>query len=324
MKTIPRERNVAHLWADKQVTRFIRKNFEGKQRRTLRDVYLALCEIDSDFAQHRNNSNFHIPHLGKLCATYAGLTEDTTYAAMRMFKLMGLIDYGQNPGEKGKYGKGSWLEMRKWEDGENYLENLKAAGPPENRERVSLPEPPESRTPVSPLTVKTGNYKNPSGEGLESFQEEDPKTLSPAARGGRSSGEEPSPDIFLTYARRLYHIVFPATNIKRSEKDLQNWARSFRLLHQRDGVSEERIREALAWYRQHIGEPFVKVIECGDSFRKKFSGLERNMKEGSRPPPTRPAGKDHGHGSNGFQNRDPDYARRFAEGVRKRTIVSGG
>ena len=165
-----RERNVAHLWVDKRVSRFIRRNFKGKQRRTLRDVYLALCEIESDFTQQRNNPNFGIPHLGKLCATYSGITEETAYEAMGAFKKMGLIDYAQNKGEKGQYGKGSYLTLWTWDDEENYIENLNSPVPGETRDRV-LPVPGETRDRLSPGSVKPGNFKNPSGEKQESFQE---------------------------------------------------------------------------------------------------------------------------------------------------------
>ena len=224
-----RERNVAHLWVDKRVSRFIRRNFKGKQRRTLRDVYLALCEIESDFTQQRNNPNFGIPHLGKLCATYSGITEETAYEAMGAFKKMGLIDYAQNKGEKGQYGKGSYLTLWTWDDEENYIENLNSPVPGETRDRV-LPVPGETRDRLSPGSVKPGNFKNPSGEKQESFQEGKARILSgrKAARSGTPSDTSSSiPFQELIPTDHLHHPKFreawKAYDLHRQKKDKKGW-----------------------------------------------------------------------------------------------------
>lgn len=73
-----RKRDVAHLWADKRIMRFFRRNFNKLHYKNLRSVYLALCEIDSDFRETGEITNFT-----RTVATYAGMNENTVRPYLR-------------------------------------------------------------------------------------------------------------------------------------------------------------------------------------------------------------------------------------------------
>ncbi len=85
-----RKRDVAHLWADKRAVRFFRKNFDKTHYKNLRSVYLALCEIDSDFREKSQINNF-----AKTVATYSGMGEETVGPYLRAFQKADIIDYEQ-------------------------------------------------------------------------------------------------------------------------------------------------------------------------------------------------------------------------------------
>ena len=73
-----RNRNVAHAWWDKRVTRYLRKNFKGKERGGLEKLYLAFCEIESDFSEKiEEGYETKIHGLLSTCATYAGMNRTT-------------------------------------------------------------------------------------------------------------------------------------------------------------------------------------------------------------------------------------------------------
>src|SRR5574343_558070 len=96
-----RERNVGHLWCDKRVVRFFRKNFDKKVYKSLRNVYLALCEIESDFSNNGADVKI-ISSIRKTCATYAGMDIKKTGDMMIQLRKMGMIDYGKVKDETGK------------------------------------------------------------------------------------------------------------------------------------------------------------------------------------------------------------------------------
>ena len=105
-----RHRNVAHLWADKQVIRFFRHNFQNKQHyKNLRSIYLALCEIDSDFGE-----GVEIRSFSQTVATYAGMDVVTVYPYLKALQKANLIDYWQK-NENGVFGQ-TILKMYKWEE----------------------------------------------------------------------------------------------------------------------------------------------------------------------------------------------------------------
>jgi hypothetical protein len=120
----PRERSVAHLWCDKRIIRWFRKNFDKRTYRKLRDVYLALCEIDSDFTEERNKDNKtkHLHSLIRSCVKYTGMDHEIVGKVMQALRDAGFIDYGKKRNEQGHV-VGSYLTLYAWESNEFYEKN---------------------------------------------------------------------------------------------------------------------------------------------------------------------------------------------------------
>jgi len=119
-----RIRDIAHLWGDKRVLSFLRKRFERVDYKPLRNVYLALCEIDSDFVEERNSKETHLHALTKTCATYAGMDQNYVTEALQFLRFIKLIDYGRKYGDDGRT-VGSFLTMYKWEGFDFHSKEIK-------------------------------------------------------------------------------------------------------------------------------------------------------------------------------------------------------
>ncbi|KKM25037.1 hypothetical protein LCGC14_1598960, partial [marine sediment metagenome] len=149
-----RHRNVAHLWADKRVLRFFRKHpmfrlLHPKQRGSLRSVYIALCEMDSDFGEGAIIKGF-----AKTVSTYSGLGADSVGQYLRALRNAGLVDYHQTR-EEGQFGQ-TGLVLFKWDEDD------------EEGRAIEIVDALQHRTPRKPLpgkavTGETRGYKNPKG-----------------------------------------------------------------------------------------------------------------------------------------------------------------
>jgi hypothetical protein len=117
--------------------------------------------------------------------------------------------------------------------------------------------------------------------------EVEPKSLSPrSSRGGIDRGKVPSssvPDEWLPLAQRLARIIQSRKNVRTTGRQLSSWAKEFSRLGREAGVERDRMLDALAWYRQHAGEPYVPVIESGTAFREKFLKLEAAVERAKNP-----------------------------------------
>lgn len=82
-------------------------------------------------------------------------------------------------------------------------------------------------------------------------------------------------------ASELAEIVISKKKIKINGTKLNGWASSIRQMVKADGIDPGRIRAALRWYRIHVGDDFVVVIESGKSLREKFLRLEHAMQKES-------------------------------------------
>ena len=105
-KTLPfqrRQRNVAHLWADKRVLRYLRKRYKASEYRNLRNVYLALCEIESDFIEELREGREGIQGFNKTLQTYSGLKYDTTNKYLKILKEEGAVEVEQIKDESGNF-----------------------------------------------------------------------------------------------------------------------------------------------------------------------------------------------------------------------------
>ena len=86
--------------------------------------------------------------------------------------------------------------------------------------------------------------------------------------------EKVSQDKYLALATKLSEIIQTKKNIKHTKSQIQAWAKQFARLERENKVQYERQMAAMRWYEEHIGEPYVPVIESGSSFREKFINLE--------------------------------------------------
>ena len=86
--------------------------------------------------------------------------------------------------------------------------------------------------------------------------------------------EKVSQDKYLALATKLSEIIQTKKYIKHTKSQIQAWAKQFARLERENKVQYERQMTAMRWYEEHIGEPYVPVIESGTSFRKKFIKLE--------------------------------------------------
>lgn len=277
---VKRIRDVAHLWSDKRILVFFRKNFDKNHYKNLRTVYLALCEIDSDF-----NETGQIIGFTKTVATYAGVHEDSVRLYLRALQKADLIDYWQE-NRQGKFGN-TTLMLYKWEEGRE--EEVKS-----KMERVLNRK---YRRRKSPGTVNNGagnsgdfnndlrsdisnndlrSYQDISGEqsppvdiSNDSHEEKEKETVQPVDRN-----EE-----YMPFAKRLADIIRKKKRINKNSS-IRSWADDFRKLVTIDLVEDDheakiaRVNRALDWYEQNIGGKFVPDIQSGASFRQKLPNIE--------------------------------------------------
>lgn len=164
-----RNRNVAHLWADKRVMRLLRKQLglDEIAYKNYRAIYIALCEIDSDFSEDKKeNSIPRLCSLTKTCAAYAGLSEGITSFYMQQLRKIGLIDYGQVHGNGGKFSS-SFLNLHVFDETHIYLK--------------PAPRPRNSRIAEKPYTVKAVYGKTMPIENSTNINISTKKSIEPCA-----------------------------------------------------------------------------------------------------------------------------------------------
>lgn len=59
---------------------------------------------------------------------------------------------------------------------------------------------------------------------------------------------------------------------------MSKWALSFAKLRTIDHIPQDRVEAVLLWYIDHIGEKFIPLALCANTFRAKFFNLERAYK----------------------------------------------
>lgn len=294
-----RHRNVAHAWWDKRVVRFFRKKFDKHHYKNLRSVYLALCEVDSDFGETGEIRGFT-----KTIATYAGMSEDTIRPYLRALQKADIIDYEQQNTE-GQFG-GTALFLYKWEEPSE--ENERQIFHEEKQKIINrvlenrmqrTKEPAKYRPRKNPATVnpgngKTGSYKNntkvlstsknskeenniyPNNDSQDNLSTEKfPSTKEKNKQSIKKRNEQ-----YIPLASKLAGIVQTNKNIKINQAKIKSWANEIRKLVEIDEVDPDRIDNALDWYSDNIGDNFVPVIESGASLYNKFTRLEDAMKRG--------------------------------------------
>lgn len=140
-------------------------------------------------------------------------------------------------------------------------------------------------------TSENPTSENPTSENLPNNSKKDSskkeyKEDIDSIRNINISSESLSPkknEKYIQYAEFIGKIITSSKNIKITRQKINSWANSIRLLHTADGVSLDRIEDALLWYEKNHGGDYVPVIESGKSFRDKFIKLENAIERGKRP-----------------------------------------
>lgn len=78
-------------------------------------------------------------------------------------------------------------------------------------------------------------------------------------------------------AKQLAEVVNVHVKINSNAKPIE-WARSLRLLHERDGVAKKRIEIVIDGYGEIIGEKYTPEAFSGRAFRTKFARIEKAIK----------------------------------------------
>jgi len=84
-------------------------------------------------------------------------------------------------------------------------------------------------------------------------------------------------------ARELKAAIEQVMKLNKTS-NMKQWANVFRLMRQVDKIPKREIREAIEWYRKHIGEEYLVVILSAKAFREKWErlNLARMRSKGTR------------------------------------------
>ncbi|MEG1286970.1 MAG: hypothetical protein RSD13_02820 [Clostridium sp.] len=89
-------RNQPFCWQEKKVLRLLRNNFKGAELAKLRNLYLTITEIDSDF------NNEDIKFFTKTISTYSGLSTEWIPTGLKIFEKLKMIEIIEER-EKGQF-----------------------------------------------------------------------------------------------------------------------------------------------------------------------------------------------------------------------------
>lgn len=262
MRTRRNSRDTAFFWADKRVIRWFRNTFAKKHYKNLQTVYLALCEMDSDFKEHGDIKQFKT-----VLSEYSGLSKDTLTRYFYFMEQVELVEAVQIRSEGGTY-MTTELFMSEWTD-QRYIYTSKQSYFDDILDGA--------------FSIRNYNFplhKHVSIANLccaenESAEKEAPVNSKPAAKKTKPILHPKIKGLqqYIKFAKQLRTIVASHITVNKN-CSMTTWARSFRTLHKTDGVSVRRIREALTWYADNIGGEYIPQAFSGKSFRDKFIQIE--------------------------------------------------
>jgi len=102
-------------------------------------------------------------------------------------------------------------------------------------------------------------------------------SLKKERRSSLKEKKEERNHIYYPLAEKLAQTIESSKNIKITATQLKQWTNDIRQMEESSGISYKRIDFALTWYRKHIGQAYVPVIESGRALRDKFLKLEAAM-----------------------------------------------
>lgn len=259
-----RSRNVAHAWWDKRVMRLFRKYFPKKLNQKLRTVYIALCEIESDFTEGKAGEDGILRALSNTVATYTGMDRFTMGKSLMLLREMKIIDYGYRRTQRGGRVIGSWLKMGIFV-GDSYHFNEKVES------WMSRNLHPSKSTPVKNKNAKASLNENPFNErkrflitpfGVAAFDKD---------RLKRKEGEEVSLEGILQSFYRD-SAPFPCDLTSRAGTSLDNYIKPFQHMNAFDQVHESyREDQYRGYYEKVISRNWKSKRKLpGEGFKRSF------------------------------------------------------
>ena len=98
----------------------------------------------------------------------------------------------------------------------------------------------------------------------------------------KRSSKKSYDDFQLQIANQLGKFLKQQLNKNITQSQIESWANDIRLLMERDISNRSNVKDDVVKAMQAVldksGQPFFPVVESGDSFRKKFTNIERNCK----------------------------------------------
>ena len=301
-------RGTTFLWCDKRIIRFFRHNFNKKHYKNLRSVYMALCEIDSDF-----HDTQHIKGFKKTLSTYAGRSAEIITRYFLFLQELEIVDALPMRDNQGRY---QWTRiwMFVWTDqAELFMDNkehlmgildgtITETTLYGNRgRRITGHENPCSRESMQPENCFDKEYSinkeyNTNKKTLFDISTTQNNTVDSEVSKPTVDSEVSKPTVdsevskptvtstsrlktkshYVHKAKKLAEIVSNKMHVNKNSS-VYSWAKSFELLHKKDKVKIKRINEVLNWYADAIGEKYVPQAFSGDTFRRKFINLEQAM-----------------------------------------------
>jgi len=137
--------------------------------------------------------------------------------------------------------------------------------------------------PLKKLNIPIKSLKHPSKATLDKLDKEelDKNTLPTNSRKKRRT-----PSTFdHRAAAELKKVISSHIKVNKNAR-MEQWADTFRLLRERDGVAIDEIKNAIKWYKHHIGEEYIPEAYSADAFREKYNNnkipaaMKRTAEEG--------------------------------------------
>jgi hypothetical protein len=254
--------------------RFFRKsgNFSKKDYQYLRSVYLAVCEIDSDYGEHKKP-----PAFIKTVSTYAGMYRETVAVYLRALQKLGVIDYWQVQNPNGKFSR-TKLWMPVWQLPTS--EQIRKANRVIHRKRLGP-------LAVRPLAAGTASgpdrlFKN-NPKGLSLFQnssKEEIKILPQNKSADTTHKNDYKTDVVVRELTKIFHTQYLKPQYSMDHIDGRRyWADLRTMGRMTHEISAVKIKKILKWYiANHTkAEYFPPTITCMADFAKKFPKIMEAM-----------------------------------------------
>jgi len=160
-------------------------------------------------------------------------------------------------------------------------------------ERTETPTPPHKflRPPsekIYPFTIRVKFTREKGSEDIPSSHIEPSPTKQKKSETKPSPSQRNGKNLPHLLAQQLAAIIQKERKVKITPSKLASWSKDIERMQRLDGIDYKRIRRALNWYADHIGDEYVPVIWAGSSLREKFLRLEDAIERNSRS--SRPKG----------------------------------